>query len=79
MRRRISPFSSTLIPRSGEAANEVLKGFRGAVQTDAYAGYNPVLLPDTVERISCLAHIRRRFIDNRAFAPPMSVTESFGR
>lgn len=55
--------------RSGEAAKEVLSGFRGRVQTDAYAGYNPVLLPDTVERISCLAHIRRKLKDNRPHAP----------
>ena len=55
--------------RSGEAAKEVLKGFRGRVQTDAYAGYNPVLLPDEVERIACLAHIRRRFIESRSLAP----------
>lgn len=55
--------------RAGEAAKEVLKGFQGRVQTDAYAGYNPVLLPETVERIACLAHIRRRFIEHRGFAP----------
>lgn len=55
--------------RSGEAAKEALKGFRGSVQTDAYAGYNPVLLPDEVERIACMAHIRRKFIDDRSLAP----------
>ena len=55
--------------RSGEAAKEVLKGFRGAVQTDAYAGYNPVLLPDAVERIACMAHMRRKFREAHAFAP----------
>jgi len=56
--------------RASEAAKEVLKGFLGKVQTDAYAGYNPVLLPEKVERIACLAHIRRRFIEHRGFAPP---------
>ena len=55
--------------RSAEAAKEVLNGFRGAAQTDAYAGYNQVLLPDTVSRIACMAHIRRRFIEARALAP----------
>lgn len=55
--------------RSGEAAKEVLDGFRGAVQTDAYAGYNPVLLPNAVQRIACMAHIRRKFIDTRGLGP----------
>ncbi len=49
--------------RAGEVAKEVFKGFKGTLQTDAYAGYNPVLLPNTVERIACLAHVRRKFID----------------
>jgi len=55
--------------RSGQAAKDVLSGFTGRVQTDAYAGYNPVLLPDAVERIACMAHIRRRFIDGNKLAP----------
>jgi len=55
--------------RASEAAKLVLKDYRGRVQTDAYAGYNPVLLPDAVERIACMAHIRRRFIENTALAP----------
>ena len=55
--------------RAGESAQEVLAGFGGVVQTDAYAGYNPVLLPDKVVRLGCLAHIRRRFVDGRELAP----------
>lgn len=67
--------------RAGEAAKELLKGFRGRVQTDAYAGYNAVLLPNEVERIACLAHIRRRFKDHRAFAPPEcdTITQQISR
>ena len=49
--------------RAGEVARKVFDGFKGTLQTDAYAGYNPVLLPDAVERIACLAHVRRKFID----------------
>lgn len=55
--------------RASEAAEKVLSGFKGRVQTDAYAGYNVVMLPNQVERIACLAHIRRRFKEHRAFAP----------
>jgi transposase len=49
--------------RAGAAAKEIFKGFKGTLQTDAYAGYNQVLLPDSVRRIACLAHVRRKFID----------------
>ncbi len=51
--------------RAGTAAQEVLRGFRGVVQTDAYAGYNPVLLPDLVVRLACMAHVRRKFVEAR--------------
>jgi transposase len=56
--------------RASEAAALVLKDYEGRVQTDAYAGYNPVLLPNKVERIACMAHIRRRFKENEGLAPP---------
>ncbi len=55
--------------RASEAAKEVLSGFEGTVQTDFYAGYNAVLLPDKVERLACMAHIRRKFLDSRDSAP----------
>lgn len=41
----------------------VLKGFTGVMQTDFYAGYAQVLVPDKCERIACLAHVRRKFIE----------------
>ena len=49
--------------RAGAAAKGIFFGFRGTLQTDAYAGYNPVLLPEEVIRIACLAHVRRKFIE----------------
>lgn len=55
--------------RASTAALDVLKDFRGVVQTDAYAGYNAVLLPDEVTRLACMAHIRRKFIEARRTAP----------
>ena len=54
--------------RAAESAKEVLKDFKGVVQTDAYAGYNAVVLPDDVSRLACMAHIRRKFIENQKFA-----------
>jgi transposase len=49
--------------RASDAALDLLKDFRGTVQTDLYAGYNEVILPGEVERIACLAHVRRKFVD----------------
>ncbi len=39
------------------------------VQTDFYAGYNQVLLPGSVKRLSCMAHVRRKFIEAQSSAP----------
>lgn len=49
--------------RAGAIPKELLKEYRGVVQTDAYAGYNPVFMPDGAKRIACLAHVRRKFIE----------------
>ena len=60
--------------RAGAVAKEIFTPFQGTLQTDAYAGYNPVLLPDTVERIACLAHVRRKFIEAENTAPKEAAT-----
>jgi transposase len=49
--------------RSGDVPKEILDGYRGVVQTDAYAGYNEVFVPEGCVRLACLAHIRRKFIE----------------
>jgi transposase len=55
--------------RAGSVAAEVFKGFTGVLQTDLYAGYNTVMLPDKVERLACLAHVRRKFIEVENISP----------
>ena len=47
--------------RGGENARKLLKGFRGYLITDAYAGYETV--PD-IKRSLCWSHVRRYFIDS---------------
>lgn len=49
--------------RSGKVIEEILEGFKGSVQTDFYAGYNQVFVPETCNRVACLAHVRRKFIE----------------
>lgn len=55
--------------RAGSVAKDIFENFVGRLQTDAYAGYNPVLLPEKVERIACLAHVRRKFIELQKVSP----------
>ena len=54
--------------RAGEIPKEILQGYKGVVQTDAYAGYNEVFVPEGCLRLACVAHIRRRFIEAQASA-----------
>lgn len=49
--------------RSKDVANALFKDYRGTVQTDLYAGYNEIYLPDTCQRLACLAHVRRKFVE----------------
>lgn len=62
--KKLALFSYNM-SRSGDVAKELLKGFEGTLQSDAYAGYNPVIVPQRVSRIACMAHIRRKFYELR--------------
>ena len=44
--------------RSSSCPRDFLRDFSGYLQTDGYAGYNRV---EDIERLYCLAHIRRKF------------------
>jgi transposase len=46
--------------RAGANAREYLKGFKGMLQCDGYAGYN---LVDDVTLVICVAHLRRKFFE----------------
>ncbi len=46
--------------RAGANAREYLKGFKGLLQCDGYAGYN---LVDNVTLVICVAHLRRKFFE----------------
>lgn len=47
--------------RSGNVAREILKGYTGYVQCDAFSGYN-VLEKEGMLLVGCFAHTRRNFI-----------------
>lgn len=48
--------------RSGQFADDILKGFSGILQVDGYAGYNRLLkrTNDQVALAYCRAHARRK-------------------
>jgi len=47
--------------RSQVHPTEMLKEFKGIIQTDGYAGYNKVASREDIEQIYCMAHARRYF------------------
>src|SRR5699024_11999084 len=60
-------FSDYQPGRSAKAAENVLDGFKGYLQTDAYAVYDKIGKREGVTHLNCWAHARREFdkaIDN---------------
>ncbi len=49
--------------RSGDAASDFLKDYKGYVQTDAYAGYDKLKRMNGIRLVGCWAHVRRKFMD----------------
>ena len=49
--------------RDGEMAESLLKGYRGALQTDGYSGYNSVGGWDGIWHVGCTLHSRRKFFE----------------
>src|SRR5690625_8019664 len=47
--------------RSGDVAVRFLDGYRGALQTDAYAGYDQYKDAEHITLLACMAHSRRKF------------------
>jgi transposase len=49
--------------RSGDVPKSYLKGFRGWIQTDGYAGYEALAREPGIDHAGCWAHVRRKFHD----------------
>jgi transposase len=49
--------------RGGEHPERHLKTFQGALQADAYAGFNQLYKDDRIQEVACWAHVRRKFYD----------------
>jgi transposase len=66
--------------RKGEHPEQHLRTFHGALQADAYAGFNQLYKEDgRIQEVACWAHVRRKFYDlQQAHASPIA-REALGR
>jgi transposase len=55
--------------RTQEVPLRLLGDYRGYLMTDDYAGYNALALQPGVERLACMAHVRRKFVDAQKVQP----------
>jgi transposase len=59
--------------RGGKHPVQHLRTFRGALQADAYAGFNELYKDGRIQEVACWAHVRRKFYDlERAHASPLA-------
>ena len=55
--------------RAQEVPLRLLGDYRGYLMTDDYAGYNALAAQPSVERLACMAHVRRKFVDAQKVQP----------
>ncbi|EPN42052.1 transposase IS66, partial [Pseudomonas syringae pv. actinidiae ICMP 19095] len=55
--------------RAQEVPLRLLESYCGYVMTDDYAGYNALALQPGVERLACMAHVRRKFVEAKKVQP----------
>src|SRR4029077_7553236 len=59
--------------RGGGDPPQHLKTFQGALQADAYAGFNQLYKDERIQEVACWAHVRRKFYDlEQAPASPLA-------
>lgn len=55
--------------RAQEVPLRLLESYQGYLMTDDYGGYNALALQPGIERLACMAHVRRKFVDARKVQP----------
>ena len=55
--------------RSGSVPTLLLQDFSGALMADGYPGYNAVCNKNSITRLGCWAHARRKFIEAQKIQP----------
>jgi transposase len=56
--------------RSGAGPQEMLKGYQGYLQADAYSGYDSLFTAGKIHEVGCWMHARRKFYEARTTDPP---------
>ncbi|WP_339421401.1 IS66 family transposase, partial [Pseudomonas sp. RL_105y_Pfl1_103] len=59
--------------RAQEVPLRLLGDYRGYLMTDDYGGYNALALQPGVERLACMANVRRKFVDAQKVQPKGKV------
>ena len=60
--------------RKGEHPRQHLRGFRGTLQADAYAGFHHLYESGLIQEAACWAHVRRKFYElHLAHASPIAA------
>ena len=55
--------------RGGEVPVRLLQDYQGYIMADGYDGYNAVAKTKGIERLACMAHVRRGFVDATKVQP----------
>ena len=55
--------------RAQEVPLRLFADYRGYLMTDDYAGYNALGAQPGIERLACMAHVRRKFVDAQKVQP----------
>jgi len=58
--------------RKRDGPMKILKGYRGFIQADAFAGYDAFFLPGGATEVACWAHARRKFVDAEKIEPEIA-------
>ncbi len=65
--------------RKGENPRQHLKRYKGALQADAYAGFQHLYESGTIVEVACWAHTRRKFHEIHIAHPSPTTTEAIER
>jgi transposase len=65
--------------RKGEHPRRHLKGFKGALQADAYSGFHHLYGDGAIYEVACWAHTRRKFYDIHIVHASPTTTEALTR
>jgi len=65
--------------RKGEHPRRHLKGFKGALQADAYSGFHHLYGDGAIYEVACWAHTRRKFHDIHVVHASPTTTEALAR